>query len=79
MILSMYFTSTEQSNPANVISLLRGFVVIIPMAFLLSAVWKIQGVWCAFPATELLVAAVGAVLFTVINNRKKHAQPRQPL
>lgn len=79
VILSMYFTSTEQSNPANVISLLRGFVVIIPMAFLLSAVWKIQGVWCAFPATELLVAAVGAVLFTVINNRKKHAQPRQPL
>ncbi len=79
VILSMYFTYTEQSNPANVISLLRGFVVIIPMAFLLSAVWKIQGVWCAFPATELLVAAVGAVLFTVINNRKKHAQPRQPL
>ncbi len=62
VVLSMYLTSTEQSLPANIISVLRGFIVIIPMAFLLSAVWGIQGVWCAFPATEFIVSAVGTAL-----------------
>ena len=59
VILATYFTSTERPGPANLISMLRGFVVIIPMAFLLSRIWGIRGTWCAFPATELLVAAVG--------------------
>ena len=61
IIVSMYFTSVEYPLPAHVISLLRGFAVIIPMAFLLSAVADMAGVWCAFPCTELLVAIVGAV------------------
>lgn len=63
VILSMYFTSTEQPKPAHVISILRGFLVIIPMAFLLSFLGKIYGVWCAFPATEILVALTALLLF----------------
>lgn len=63
IILSIYFTSTERPLPAHIISLLRGFIVIIPMAFVLSFVWKIRGVWCAFPATEALVAAIAFLLF----------------
>ncbi len=61
IIVSMCFTSVEYPLPAHVISLLRGFAVIIPMAFLLSAVADMVGVWCAFPCTELLVAIVGVV------------------
>lgn len=63
IIISIYFTSTERPLPAHIISLLRGFIVIIPMAFLLSILGQIKGVWCAFPATELLVAVIGALLF----------------
>lgn len=63
VILSMYFTSCERPKPAHLISVLRGFIVIIPAAFLLSLIGKIKGVWCAFPATEILVAVIGAVLF----------------
>ncbi len=70
VILSMYFTSTEQLRPAHVISILRGFVVIIPMAFLLSWVGQIQGVWCAFPATELLVAAFGLLCLVVMGKKR---------
>lgn len=69
IILSMYFTSTEHPRPAHIISILRGFLVIIPMAFLLSRLWNIRGVWCAFPATELLVAGVGLFYF-LLKNRK---------
>uniref|UniRef100_UPI004057ACF5 MATE family efflux transporter n=1 Tax=Acetatifactor sp. TaxID=1872090 RepID=UPI004057ACF5 len=67
IILSVYFTSTECGLPAHVISLLRGFILIIPMAFLLSAVAGLTGVWYAFPATEFLVSMVGILLlyFTI--------------
>lgn len=67
VVLCMYFTSTEQSVPANMISVLRGFLVILPAAFLFSAFWGIQGVWCAFPATEFIVSAVGIVLKKIKN------------
>ena len=59
IIISIYFTSTAKPKPAHIISILRGFCIIIPMAFLLAWFGKINGVWCAFPTTELLVAAFG--------------------
>lgn len=69
IILSVYFTSTENALPAHIISILRGFVVIIPMAFLLSAAAELTGVWAAFPATELTVSLIGAGLFFLIAKR----------
>lgn len=63
IVFSTCFTSTENPKPANIISLLRGFVVIIPMAFLMSSLLEMLGVWLAFPLTELIVAVTGAVLF----------------
>lgn len=63
IILSMYFTSTERPLPAHLISLLRGFFVIVPMAFLLSWIGGIPGVWCAFPVTELIVMLIALVLY----------------
>lgn len=63
IILSIYFTSTEYARPAHIISLLRGFLIIIPMAFFLSAWGGMTGVWCVFPATELIVAAIGGILY----------------
>ena len=59
IILSIFFTSTEQAVPAHIISLLRGLVLIIPMAFVLSSLWGMTGVWLAFPVTELVSALLG--------------------
>ena len=70
IIISIYFTSTERPLPAHVISLLRGFIVIIPMAFLLSVLGKIHGGWCAFPVTEALVAVIGMILFRRFQKNK---------
>lgn len=70
IIISIYFTSIEYSRPAHIISILRGFVIIIPMAFLLSWIGKIYGVWCAFPVTELLVAAIGGSFFIFLKKRR---------
>ena len=64
IVHSVFFTSTERPLPAHVISLLRGFILIIPLAFLLSSLAELYGVWAAFPVTELLVCAVGVVLLS---------------
>ena len=63
IILSVYFTSMERPLPANLISVLRGFVVIIPLTFLMAAAAEMLGVWLTFPLTELLVAIVARVFY----------------
>lgn len=69
IIVSVYFTSTEFALPAHLISILRGLIVIIPMAFLLSTAYGMTGVWCAFPVTELLVTLLGIIMYHL--DRKK--------
>lgn len=55
LILGIYFSATGQARPASLISLSRGFLLILPLCFVLSTVWKMVGLWLAFPVTELLV------------------------
>ncbi len=62
IVNAIYLTSTERPHPAQIISLLRGFFLIIPMAWLLSTLFGMVGVWCAFPVTELIVAIIGMAL-----------------
>lgn len=70
IILSVYFTSTERPLPAQIISVMRGFIVIIPMSFLLSAIAGLPGVWASFPATEFLVSVAGVGLYAVMRKKE---------
>lgn len=70
IVLSVYFTSTNDPKPAWVISLMRGFFVIIPLAFIMSAIWGMKGLWLVFPAAELIVCIVG-VMIKKLNKRGK--------
>lgn len=67
LILATFFTSIERAMPAHVLSLLRGLILVIPLAFLLSALWGITGVWLAYPVTEGLVMSLGFVLYRKID------------
>lgn len=69
IILSVYFTSTDKAKPANMISILRGFVIIVPMAFLMAAAGKMTGLWMAFPVTEFLVVLSGVWCLFQIGKR----------
>ncbi len=71
IIISSYFTSIEKALPAQIISLSRGFLVIIPMAFFLSFLLKMTGVWLSFPITECFVALVGIALYIKSERGKK--------
>lgn len=70
VIASTCFASTENPKPANIISILRGFIIIIPMAFLMSALLKMLGVWLAFPLTEFVAAVIGIGLFKYGSNKQ---------
>ena len=71
IIISVYFTSVEYPFPAHMISILRGFIVIIPIAFLLSWIGVMTGVWCSFPVTEFLVSIIGIVFFMKFQRKEK--------
>lgn len=68
ILASAYFTSIEQAVPAQVISVVRGFVLIIPMAFALAALAGITGVWLAFPVTEGIVCLMGVGMYGRMKN-----------
>ena len=63
IILATFFTSIEKALPAHILSILRGLILIIPMAFFLSALWEMTGVWLAYPITEFLVTLLGFVIY----------------
>lgn len=63
IILAIFFTSIEKALPAHILSILRGLILIIPMAFFLSALWEMTGVWLTYPITEFLIALLGFVIY----------------
>lgn len=69
IVSSIYFTSIEHPLPAHVISLLRGFIIIIPMAFFLSLIANMNGVWATFPVTEFIVCAISVILIKVTSKK----------
>ena len=69
IVLAVYFTATDCPRPGQVISLLRGFVLILPLAFLLSALWDMPGLWLTFPITEGLTALLAWALY-LLRHRK---------
>ena len=62
IILATFFTSIEKALPAHILSLLRGFVLLVPLAFLLAELWGMTGVWLAYPITEGIVLLLGFVI-----------------
>lgn len=61
IILATFFTSVEKALPSHILSLLRGLILIIPMAFFMSALWGMTGVWLAYPITEFFTALLGCL------------------
>lgn len=60
IVLSMYLVSLNLGRPARIITLLRGLVLIVPLAFLMAHLFGTTGAWLALPAAEALTAAAAA-------------------
>lgn len=70
IFLSLAFSSMSKAAPAFIISIMRGFVVIIASVFLLSYLFKMTGVWLAFPVAEVITFI--ASLSFLIGIKKKN-------
>lgn len=62
IITATFLSSTNHPKESFLLSILRGFLLVIPMAFLLSFLFGINGIWMTLPVTELLVT-IPAVYF----------------
>ena len=58
IVLSTFFTSIENSKIASMIILLRGVVLIIPIAIILSHIGMI-GIWSSLPLAEVITSIIG--------------------
>lgn len=68
---SNIFSSVEKARLAFVTSLMRGFIVIIASAFILSAIAGMTGVWSAYPVSEAITAVVSAAgIIGILRNRR---------
>lgn len=78
ILFCSYFAATETPLPAHILSLLRGFAVLIPAAFLLAALWGETGVWLAFPVTEFLVCIAALTAYAVLSRKRKTEKAENP-
>ena len=61
-IISVYFTSLEKPFLSQLISLLRGTVIVIPLTFLFCILRSVNGIWLTISMAEFLTTIVAAIL-----------------
>ena len=66
LVFSVYFTSCDQPRLSQLISLLRGTVFVLPLAFLFYSMRTLDGIWLTIPSTELLTACGAFLTYYVI-------------
>lgn len=58
----LFLTATNSARASFTLSLLRGYLILLPLIFILPLFFGINGVWAAVPVTELIVTVIGAIL-----------------
>lgn len=58
IIISMYLVSMEKGLLAQLLTLLRGIFLLVPFAYLLSALFKMNGIWITLPLTEAITTGI---------------------
>lgn len=62
IVSTSLFTSISMPKQGFIISLLRGFIIIIPTVLTLSSIYKIKGVWLSMPITEAITLILCIIL-----------------
>lgn len=70
IVIAAYLSVKEKPRSAFIVSMLRGFILILPAVFALSALLGMNGVWLTFPLAEGLTAII-AIIF--LKNKKAHS------
>lgn len=62
-VFSVYFSSCEKPGISQLISLLRGILLVVPLAFVFFAMRSMNGIWLTVPIAELLTAVTAIVIY----------------
>ncbi|MGZ0083196.1 MATE family efflux transporter [Thomasclavelia ramosa] len=62
MISATFFSASDKPRQAFIISSLRGFILIAPVIFILSTIFKVDGVWLTYVVTELITSIITIIL-----------------
>ena len=71
IVTSVFFSAIEKAMPAQSISLLRGIILIVPIAYLLASVGGMTGIWLAVTVTEGIVSVIGMFFLSIWWKREK--------
>ena len=71
IVAAGYLSATNRPVEASVTSICRGMVAIVACSLVLSRLFGMNGVWAAFPASELLTAVL--TLFLLLRGKKQTA------
>ena len=66
VVTAVYFSSMDRPRAGFAVSILRGFVLIVPLAMFMSRVWGMDGVWLSAPVTEAVTALAAIFLLKTI-------------
>ena len=61
IVAAAFLSSVDRPKQAFVVSILRGFVLIIPVAWLMSVLFGLTGIWMAVPVTEACVCMLALI------------------
>ena len=70
-IFSSYFAAIEKPLPSQIITLLKGLILIIPAVYLFSFLLEMPGVWISYVVTEAVVFIIAISIYTVFRKRTK--------
>lgn len=61
LVLTGYLQSTEQPTRATILTLLRGFVFVLPAYYLMPRLFGVPGIWLSLPLAEALTVLCAAL------------------
>ena len=62
VVTAVFFSSMDRPRAGFAVSILRGFVLIVPLAVFMSQAWGMDGVWLSAPVTEAMTALVAVII-----------------
>lgn len=70
IVLATYFLTTNNVLKSQLISLLRGFIILIPTSIILSILLKLDGVYLSYLVSEFIVSIIG-ITFLIIEKKRR--------
>lgn len=70
-----FLAAVERARAAQILTLGRGLVVIIPASCLLAALWQMTGAWLAYPVTEAAMLAAGLLILARTQQKNDKFRP----